>query len=325
MSKFSHLLELLLMLQYKEFSTAAELADILEVDKKTIYRYIENLQLSNIPVESKKGRYGGFYINKDFYIKYPKLEMEEMQALLLASKILSKENGFFYSDELKKAIVKIKGCSLNEDDSLFDFKENVAFEMRKAGNLENFNDIISKINYSMSRGKVISIKYFSMNRNSEVEIKLNPYTIFCKNGIWYLIAYCHSTNRERIFDVCRIKQLKITNDIFIKPRNFSLKDYLKSFRNLHLEGKIRVKVKFNKAITEFIEEGKWLMDQQIEKTSDGNTIFHTFVNELGEIKSWLLGFGTKVEVLEPEELRNDIHKEIAGMAKLYIKDFMISE
>lgn len=325
MSKFSHLLELLLMLQYKEFSTATELADILEVDKKTIYRYIENLQSSNIPVESKKGRYGGFSINKDFYIKYPKLEGEEMQALLLASKILTKENGFFYSDELKKAIVKIKGCSLNEDDSLFEFKENIAFEMNKSGNLENFNDIISKINYSMTKGKVIDIKYFSINRNDEVELKLNPYTIFCKNGIWYLIAYCHSKNTERTFEVCRIKQLKITSDIFIKPRNFSLKDYLKSHKDLSLGGRIKVKIKFNKAVTEFIEEGKWLKDQQIEKTSDGSTNFHTYVDELGEIKSWLLGFGTKAEVLEPEELRNEIHKEISGMANLYIKDFMINE
>jgi|GEM_PF-1260661 len=325
MSKFSHLLELLLMLQYKEFSTAGELADILEVDKKTIYRYIENLQLSNIPVESKKGRYGGFYINKDFYIKYPKLESEEMQALLLASKILSKENGFFYSDELKKAIVKIKGCSLNEDDNLFDFKENIAFELNKAGNLENFNDIVSKINYSVSKGKVICIKYFSTSRNSEVEIKANPYTIFCKNGIWYLIGYCHSLNRERTFEICRIKQLKVTNDIFIKPKNFSLKDYLKNSWNLPLENKIKVKIKFNKAVTEFIEEGRWLRDQQIEKTNDGNTIFYTYVNELGEIKNWLLGFGTNAEVLEPEELRNDVYKEIAGMAKLYIKDFKVSE
>jgi biotin operon repressor len=69
MSKLSHLLDLIIMLQYKEFTTASELADILEVDKKTIYRYIDTLQDSNIPVESKKGRYENFYLCK--ILTYP--------------------------------------------------------------------------------------------------------------------------------------------------------------------------------------------------------------------------------------------------------------
>ncbi len=74
MSKISHILQLLIILQYKEFVTAGELSDFLMVDKKTIYRYINSLNLANIPIHAKKGRYGGFYIDKNFYMKSPEIK-----------------------------------------------------------------------------------------------------------------------------------------------------------------------------------------------------------------------------------------------------------
>lgn len=66
MSKISHLVKMLIMLQYKEITTATELSEILGVDKKTIYRYKNTLISSDIPVHTKKGRYGGIYIEKIF-------------------------------------------------------------------------------------------------------------------------------------------------------------------------------------------------------------------------------------------------------------------
>ncbi|WML35995.1 HTH domain-containing protein [Clostridium sp. OS1-26] len=54
MSKISHLLEMIITLQYKGLTTASELAETLEVDKKTIYRYINSLNKANIPVYTKK-------------------------------------------------------------------------------------------------------------------------------------------------------------------------------------------------------------------------------------------------------------------------------
>ncbi|WP_406541734.1 helix-turn-helix transcriptional regulator [Clostridium ljungdahlii] len=54
MSKISNLLEIIIMLQYKGLTTASELSEILEVDKKTIYRYIRNLNEASVPIYTKK-------------------------------------------------------------------------------------------------------------------------------------------------------------------------------------------------------------------------------------------------------------------------------
>ncbi|QGU94261.1 HTH domain-containing protein [Clostridium bovifaecis] len=178
MSKLSHLLDLIIMLQYKEFTTASELADILGVDKKTIYRYIDTLQMSNIPVEAKKGRYGGFFISKSFHMKYPKLERKELEALIMAAKILTKENGFFYAHEFQSAITKIKNTSLIDLKECDELKDDISVMIGKGEYLEYFDDIMSKINYAMSKGKVLKITYFSIHKDSEVERRINPYSIF---------------------------------------------------------------------------------------------------------------------------------------------------
>lgn len=317
MSKLSQLLELILMLQYKEFTTASELADILKVDKKTIYRYIETLQTSNIPVESKKGRYGGFYINKEFYMKYPKLNKEELESLFIASEILTKENGFYYADVFQKAITKIKGTSLCNISDFEELRENVSFNFRESGNIENFNDIISKINYAMSKGRVLKVTYFSISKNSQTEIKVNPYTLLCKNGAWYMVAYCYKSGEEETFRVSRIKSLNITDDIFIKPKDFNLKDYLDNSSFTFNNELILVKIKFHKSLSKLIEGSKWLLNQEIEITQDENLLLKGYLSDLGEIKQWVLGFGANAEVLEPVTLRDDVKSELRKVMDIY--------
>ncbi len=61
MSKISHILQLLIILQYKEFVTAGELSDFLMVDKKTIYRYINSLNSANIPYTLRREDMGVLY------------------------------------------------------------------------------------------------------------------------------------------------------------------------------------------------------------------------------------------------------------------------
>lgn len=319
MSKLSHLLELIIMLQYKEFTTASELADILQVDKKTVYRYIDTLQMAKIPVESKKGRYGGFYLDKDFYMKYPNLDNEELQALLIAAKILTKDNGFAYAEKLKSAVIKIKDLSINKNNDFKELKEFDSFKLKNIGNLQTFDDKISKINYAMTKGKVLKINYYSLNKNCITEMNINPYTILFKEGIWYLIGYCNTNEEERILRISRIKNVEVTKDIFIKPRNFNLKDYLKSCWDVFKGEKTLVKLKFDKDIAKFIEENEWNSDQVIERLEDGSVILNIYINDLGEIKKWILGFGELAEVLEPKSLREEISSEIIKLIKKYKK------
>jgi predicted DNA-binding transcriptional regulator YafY len=310
-------MEMVITLQHKELTTASELSDILEVDKKTIYRYINTLISAKVPIHTKKGRYGGFYIDEGFYMKFPNLNKEEMQALLMSSKILNKNNGFIYENQLISAVEKIKRTCIDNSIDYDDLENSGSFNINNIGSMEKLNDKISKINYSISKGRAIIISYFSINKNKLTVRKIEPYTVIFKEGDWYVIGYCHVKEEVSTFKISRIKSIENTSDIYMKPINFSLKEYLKNNWEVFIRGEQEVVVRFDAATADFIKQSKWNVNQQISDNLDGSIIFRVFVNELDEIKNWIMGFGSRAEVIAPGILRGEIKYEIQELSKKY--------
>lgn len=316
MSKISHLIEVIITLQFKGLTTASELAESLGVDKKTIYRYISSLNEANIPIYTKKGRYGGFCIDEEFYMKPANLSCEELEALLMASEILTKENGFTKEKELKMAVTKIKNLEINNNDKLKIINKNSHFGFEQTGNLENLDYKISKINYSISKGRSLSINYFSINRSNLTIKKIDPYDLIFRMGSWYLIGYCHMTGRIEILKVSRIQSLKTLNEIYIKPHDFFLKDYLDDLWAAFNGEKIKVSIKFCSHISDFIRNGRWHIDQNITDLEDGSVVLDMYLDDIRDVKSWILSFGKYAEVIEPKKLREEVKEELR---ELYIK------
>lgn len=319
MSKISHLLEMIITLQYKGLTTAAELAETLEVDKKTIYRYISSLNKANVPVHTKKGRYGGFYIDKEFYMKPSNLSEEELRALLMATEVLTGDNGFIHEKELQRAVCKVKSLCTNIDSNLKQFSDSGAFSLNEIGNLENLEDKVSKINYSMNRGRTLSINYFSINKNSLTMRKVDPYNLIFKEGSWYIIGHCHMKDDVETFKLSRIKSLKVTDEIYMRPHTFSLQEYLEKNWQLFNGDKIKVSIKFYGKTASFIKEIKWHANQSIEELDEGNILFSVYIDDTEDIKTWIMGFGKNAEVLEPKELREEIKNEAEELYKKYSK------
>ncbi|MBP2032782.1 putative DNA-binding transcriptional regulator YafY [Clostridium algifaecis] len=317
MSKFSHLLEIILTLQYKELVTASELSETLKVDKKTIYRYIDSLNKANIPVHTVKGRYGGFYIDKNFYMKPFNLTKEELKSLIMSTYLLTKENGFIYENQLKDAVCKIKQLSLNNSEEFNDFRDTGLFSLELIGNEESLEEKISKINISMNRGRSLSIDYFSINKNDSSMVKVDPYNLIFKEGSWYVIGYCDVKNDVDVFDLTRIKSLKITKDVYMRPHNFSLNEFLNKNCCTFNENKTKVVIKFTGKSVAFIKSCKWHINQHIKELSKDSILFTIYLDGTDDVKAWILGFGKDAEIIEPLYLRNEIKQEIDELNEKY--------
>ncbi|MCC9293381.1 YafY family transcriptional regulator [Clostridium sp. WLY-B-L2] len=317
MSKISNLLEIIMIIQYKGLTTASELAQTLGVDKKTVYRYISSLNKANVPVYTKKGRYGGFYIDKNFYMKSANLSARELSALLMASEVLTKQNGFIYEKELKNAVYKIKSVSINSDINLSEMDDTGGFSIDSIGNLKKLEDKISQISYSMSKGKSLNVNYFSVNKNNLTMRKVDPYDLVFKQGNWYVVGYCHMKDDIEIFKLDRIKSLKISDDIYMRPHTFSLKDYLNQHWGVFMGDKIKVLIKFSRNISHFIKSTKWNTNQRIDDLEDGSIILSLYIDDIEDVKKWVMGFGKDAEIIEPEELRKNIKLELEELYKKY--------
>ena len=316
MSKIAHLIEVLITLQYKKLTTASELAQVLKVDKKTIYRYINNLNLANVPIHTIKGRYGGFYIDETFYMKPPKLNFQELQSIIAIEQSIEDSN-FPLKRDLRNAVAKIKSICLKDDKELEEKLEGSSIKLYNLGDTLRLDEKIDKINYSMERGRTLDIEYFTINKNTLYEENVDPYNLIFKDGDWYIVGYSHDEDKVKVYRLSRIRNIDITNDIYMKPKTFSLNDFLTNSWGVFNGEKQLVKVKFSKNIAELIRKIKWSSTQEIEDLDDGSMILKFYIDELGDIKTWILGFGGEAEVIEPLSLRADINEEIKKLLNIY--------
>src|SRR5580658_1138222 len=103
----THVLTLLELLQSGGIRTVAELADRLGVDGRTVRRYVDHLIDLDIPVESVRGRYGGYRLATGYRLPPLMLSDDEALAVLLGL-IAGRRTGLAAGTASETAAAKIR-------------------------------------------------------------------------------------------------------------------------------------------------------------------------------------------------------------------------
>lgn len=170
---------------------------------------------------------------------------------------------------------------------------------------------------SQRRAKIF---YKALHKNEATERIIEPYFIEPANPghSTYVIAYCHRTNSIRTFKIERIQSIELLDEQYRVPDKFDANEYLGSSWGIVAEGKVKtIKLRFAPNIARIVEETIWHPSQIVERQSDGSVIMTLRITDTIELHSWLLGWGEKVEVLEPEELRQQMIKNTKAILDVY--------
>jgi predicted DNA-binding transcriptional regulator YafY len=132
-----------------------------------------------------------------------------------------------------------------------------------------------------------------------------------------VIGHCHLRGDIRIFALDRIKMLHQTKEVFEVPEEFDFEEFMKpSFGVCQGEG-VKVRLRFAPDAAGYIKEKIWHDSQEIVPQKDGSIIFEAEVAGIHEIKVWVMSWGSKAEVIEPQSLREEIQTEIETIMKIY--------
>jgi predicted DNA-binding transcriptional regulator YafY len=300
--------------------SAAELADELECNPRTVYRDLEALQVAGFPIYTERVDGRNLWSLLDamkHHIPVP-FNLTELMALYFSRDMMKVFKDTAFYDSLESLFHKIKTTLPKESLLYIDRVQQVLhLGIKPYKDYGRFKEIINRVNEAAVQKKSVEIVYFTMSRKKETRRKVDPYGVRFFNGTFYLIGFCHYRGEIRTFALDRIKLLHQTRNTFKVPEDFNLEDFLRSSFGVYQGEPTRVKIWFSPEVAGYIQEKIWHESQEMALQKDGSLIFEAVVAGKREIKYWVLGWGSNACVLEPEALREEVLAEARAMAGLY--------
>ena len=302
--------------------SVAGLAQDLGCHTRTVYRDLEALQVAGFPIYTDKvdGKNVWSLLDtaKDS-IPIP-FSLPELMALYFSRGMMGVLKDTIFYDSLVSLFDKIKTTLPGEYLVYLDQIENsLTVQSKPYKQYGQLRDIIDQVSQAAIQKKWVNMDYYALSRKKKTRRKVAPYKIWFFDGTFYVIGNCGLRKDIRIFAMDRIHNLGLTDEKFELPEDFNVDEFMKSSFGVFQGEPVRVKVWFAAEIAEYIKEKIWHETQQITAHNDGSIIFEAQVSGIDEIKFWILKWGAKARVLEPESLQDAIRTEAEAMVSNYLR------
>ena len=183
-------------------------------------------------------------------------------------------------------------------------------------------DVFDTVSDSLLEGKCFQATYLRRGQILPVDWTVNPLGLVLHDRLITLVCtignYCDLKD-VRTMHLHRIQTAERIYKASNVPEGFNLDDYLATgaFGYRKSDESIRIKAIFEKDATIHLEETPLSDDQQLTDQPDGNVLVESTVADTGQLRWWLLGFGGRVEVLEPQSLREELKEQAVRMMGRY--------
>ena len=296
--KTDRLFQILYLLLDKKRISAPELAETLEVSPRTIYRDIDTLSASGIPVYSVPGKNGGISLLPEYKFDKSFLSDREQNEILFALQSFQAANPNIHPllAKLGNSFQKTGQSWIEVDFSRWGYRQfdSRTFHLMKQGILEKQ---LMEIEYCSSFGK-------------HTTRRIKPARLIFKSKNWYLQAYCLYAEGFRVFKLNRIRSLTLL------PEHFT--DCFDSLPVIdtpapEVPDMLCVRLRFFpdyafRAYDEFSPE-------DMELQPDGSVIVSVMLPHDDWIYGYILGFGTGIEILEPFSVKQNMEKYLNKLQK----------
>ncbi len=300
------------------FPNKERLARSLEVSTKTIQRDIEYMKFEhNAPIEFDKQRKGFFYADDGFNLNPLTVDASDFLAVAVTEKVLEQYKNTPYSKYFKNFYKKIENIfegklsvDINDIDKILSFY---------VGPVRYVSEEVMNVCERALRETIrCRMTYLTGYSGAVSDRQIDIYHLKNFNGNWYIIGYCHTAKKVKVFAVSRIKEIKLTNQYFNVPEDFSIEKYFENSFGIFESDKIyNVKLKIMNESVRYVKEKKGHSSEKITDQKDGSIILEYKVNNLTEITFLVLSLGKDCEVISPKELREQVLEELKGAVRNY--------
>lgn len=265
MAKSDNLLAILWMLRSRSRMTAAQISEELEVDIRTVYRYIDALSASGAPIIAEPGPSGGYAL-LDTFRETPLFFTDAERIALAHAGLFARQAGYPYSNDLEAALTKVeRQLSPEQLDHLHQHTAGLdvidtapdpertglpppssrrpdahdtrppheaPFSVGEDGDEASphhprgsIASLLKTVEESVADTRRLHIAHLRDLSRPPLERDVDPYGLIYWREMWYLLGYCHLRKDIRMFRCDRIQSIEPTGELFERPEGFSAREH----------------------------------------------------------------------------------------------------
>ncbi|MGH1346764.1 MAG: helix-turn-helix transcriptional regulator [Nannocystales bacterium] len=220
MRRADRLFQIIQILQHRRLTTAAMLAERLDVSERTVYRDIKDLTGSGVPVQGEAGV--GYRLGKDFELPPMMFTHAEVQALVLGARMVESWADAELRGAARSALEKVEAALPASQrprvhaTSMHAISFHVPKEARKR---------LGPLRSAIDRREVLELSYLDRT-DALTHRHVRPLGLFFWGRHWSLGAWCELRGDFRNFRVDSIQAMKRSGKTFVLESPVTLEEYL---------------------------------------------------------------------------------------------------
>jgi predicted DNA-binding transcriptional regulator YafY len=300
----TRVLAVLALLQSHQRLTGAQMAQRLEVNIRTLRRYVTMLQDLGIPIVAERGRAGSYELVPGH--KLPPMMFTNDEALALAIGLLTaRQLGVAETlQAIESAQAKLEQVMpLDLKQQVHALTESVTLDLNMLP-METPGKVLLAMSSAALLRRRVHMRYRS-RADAETERDFDPYSIAFRHGCWYVVGFCGLRRDLRSFRLDRVVQVDLTDTPFERPADFDPLAHLsQSFATLPRQFTFEVLLH-----TDLVTAQQALFNVQsvLEPHPDG-VLMRGTADDLDWLARVLAGFSFAFTVITPGELRGALRR-----------------
>lgn len=221
MRRADRLFQIVQILRNKRLVTARFLADRLEVSERTIYRDIQDLSLSGVPIAGEAGV--GYHLRHTLDIPPIMFNAEEVAALVVGARMVKTWGGSELGQSVQSVLDKITAVIPRELKHHIDQSLLFALRFSKREDLDVTLDICRK---AADQKRVLRLEYQRADGEFS-QRRVRPLGLYFWGNVWTLVGWCELRDDFRNFRLDRMQHITLENDTFADEYGQTLADFLR--------------------------------------------------------------------------------------------------
>jgi predicted DNA-binding transcriptional regulator YafY len=221
----TRVLAVLELLQSQGLVSGTELARRIEVDARTLRRYISALEEMGIPITTEQGRYGGYRLVPGYKLPPMMFSEEEAQALslgLIAARGLGLADAAPAIESVQAKLDRVLPSAPRK--TIAALRESVALQ---TGNARTNADarLLRILSESAGTRRTATLRYRAAD-GALTSRDFDVYGNVFRSGRWYVVGHCHLRQGLRTLRLDRVAHAELSERAFVRPEGFEPMEYL---------------------------------------------------------------------------------------------------